>query len=99
MATVNNLTNPGQPPVTGDTIQTVGNTYSVIEQFYAPVSPTTAEVEDAARQWRDNELAATDWIMPVTDHPDRAAYVTYREELRQWPSTSSFPDTKPTLGV
>jgi hypothetical protein len=99
MTTVNNLTNPGQPPVTGDTIQTMGNTYSVIEQFYAPVPPTTAEVEDGARQWRDSELATTDWIMPVTDHPDRAAYVTYREELRQWPSTPSFPDTKPILGV
>ena len=60
---------------------------------------TLPETAASAREWRDNELAATDWIMPVTDHPDRAAYVTYREELRQWPSTSSFPDTKPTLGV
>ena len=60
---------------------------------------TLPETAASAREWRDNELAATDWIMPVTDHPDRAAYVTYREELRQWPSTPSFPDTKPTLGV
>ena len=60
---------------------------------------TLPETDASAREWRDNELATTDWIMPVTDHPDRAAYVTYREELRQWPSTSSFPDTKPTLGV
>jgi hypothetical protein len=97
MATVNNLTNPGQPPVTGDTIQTVGNTYSVIEQFYAPVSPTTAEVEDGARQWRDSELFATDYVVPLSDFPERPSYMTYREELRNWPSTPAFPDTKPTL--
>jgi hypothetical protein len=59
---------------------------------------TLPETDASAREWRDNELATTDWIMPVTDHPDHAAYVTYREELRQWPSTIDFPATKPTLG-
>ena len=53
--------------------------------------------EKRARAWRDNELKETDWIMAVSDHPQLDAYKTYRTKLRDWPSTSDFPDTKPTL--
>ena len=60
---------------------------------------------DAARQWRDQELAATDYILPVTDHPQRDDYIAYREALRQWPTLNDkgeyindFPDTRPVLG-
>ena len=60
-----------------------------------PVEPTA---EEEARQWRDNELAFTDWIIPLIDHPQREAYITYRESLRQWPATDSFPATRPELG-
>ena len=60
-----------------------------------PVEPTA---EETARQWRDSELSSTDYIMPLTDHPQRDDYITYREELRQWPSTRSFPETRPELG-
>lgn len=58
-----------------------------------PVSP-----EVAARLWRNEELEATDFIVPLSDHPQQAAYMTYRAALRDWPSTSDFPDTRPTLG-
>lgn len=51
-----------------------------------------------ARQWRDEQLVESDWIVPITDHPQRAAYLTYRQALRDWPSTADFPDTKPVLG-
>ena len=54
--------------------------------------------EQKARTWRDSELSATDYIVPLSDHPQRDAYITYREALRQWPSTESFPDTRPELG-
>ena len=57
------------------------------------VAPTS----ESARAWRDNELQLTDWIVPVSDHPQRAAHMTYRTALRDWPSTSDFPSTKPTL--
>ena len=60
-----------------------------------PVEPTA---EETARQWRDSELSSTDYIMPLTDHPQRDDYITYREDLRQWPSTDSFPETRPELG-
>ena len=59
--------------------------------------PTEPTAEEAARMWRDMELSATDYIVPLTDHPQRAAYMTYREALRDWPSTDSFPATRPEL--
>ena len=58
-------------------------------------APTAAE---AGRMWRDMELSSTDFIVPLSDHPQRAAYMTYRTALRNWPSTDAFPATKPTLG-
>ena len=57
--------------------------------------PTAAET---ARIWRDMELSSSDYIVPLSDHPQRAAYILYRESLRAWPSTDSFPATKPILG-
>ena len=60
-------------------------------------APAEPSAEEEARQWRDNELAFTDWIIPLTDHPQREAHITYRESLRKWPSTESFPETKPEL--
>ena len=70
------------------------------EHYELWVDPTPPEptAEEAARQWRDNELAFTDWIIPLIDHPQREAYITYRESLRQWPATDSFPATRPELG-
>jgi len=64
------------------------------------VAPTPAEptAEEAGRMWRDMELSSSDFIVPLSDHPQRAAYMTYRTALRDWPSTSNFPATKPTLG-
>ena len=64
------------------------------------VEPTTTQptAEEAARMWRDMELAVTDYIVPLSDHPQRAAYMTYRTALRDWPSTENFPNTRPTLG-
>ena len=60
-----------------------------------PVEPTAAE---AGRMWRDMELSSSDFIVPLSDHPQRAAYMTYRTALRDWPSTSNFPATRPELG-
>lgn len=59
--------------------------------------PTAEEIATDARKWRDLELTSTDWVVPLSDHPQRAAYLSYRILLRDWPSTSDFPATKPTL--
>ena len=60
----------------------------------APAEPTA---EEEARQWRNSELSSTDYIVPLTDHPQHADYLSYRILLRNWPSTDSFPTTKPEL--
>jgi len=57
----------------------------------------TEKKQTLARSWRDQELRESDWIVPTSDHPQHAAYITYRKALRDWPSTSNFPDTRPTL--
>jgi len=71
--------------------------FEYYEEWVAPTLPEPT-AEETARQWRDSELAATDYIVPLTDHPQRAAYMTYRQALRDWPATDSFPDTRPELG-
>jgi hypothetical protein len=50
-----------------------------------------------SKKWRNEELKKSDWIIPITDHPERESYLVYRAKLRDWPSTSDFPNTKPTL--
>lgn len=53
--------------------------------------------EALAREWRDMELKKTDWICAIPDHGLYVSYMAYRTLLRDWPTTSDFPDTKPTL--
>jgi len=60
-----------------------------------PVEPTAAE---AGRTWRNGELDATDRAAQTSDWPNRDNILTYRTALRDWPSTSDFPNTRPTLG-
>ncbi len=64
--------------------------------FNTPVL-SQEELKIRAKIWRDNELGGSDFIVPLTDYPNHSAWITYRQELRDWPSTDSFPDTKPTI--
>ena len=48
-------------------------------------------------EWRNSELLNTDWIVPTTDHPQHAAYIAYRQALRDWPESELFPTTRPAL--
>ena len=50
-----------------------------------------------AKNWRDEELEATDNIAQTPDFPNRDKYLTYRQKLRDWPSTADFPAKKPVL--
>ena len=65
---------------------------------YELIPPVTIPLRQTARIWRDQELAATDNIAQTPDFPNRDKYLTYRQALRDWPSTADFPDKKPTLG-
>lgn len=58
---------------------------------------TDVELQLMQRAWRDKELEDTDWIIPITDHSERSIYITYRQELRDWPAQTSFPNTRPTI--
>ena len=63
--------------------------------FAAPVK-TLEEKTAEEKQWRDLELQASDFIVPLTDHPKHAAYMTYRQELRDYPAQQDFPNgTRP----
>jgi len=53
--------------------------------------------DDAARQWRDSELSATDIAAQTPDWPNRTNILAHRTALRNWPSTSDFPTTRPEL--
>lgn len=68
-------------------------------ELYVEPTPPEPTAEEDARMWRDRELSATDYIVPLTDHPQHAAYMTYRAALRDWPATADFPDTRPELGA
>lgn len=48
--------------------------------------------KNTEKEWRDSELKASDFIVPLTDHPQHAAYITYRQELRDYPAQSDFPN-------
>lgn len=57
----------------------------------------TALAREKAIMWRNKELTYTDSRSIVTDDPQHDAVIAYRAALRDWPSTNTFPDTKPTL--
>jgi hypothetical protein len=61
------------------------------------IEMSVEDLEILQRKWRDEELKNTDWIITITDHPERATNLTYRVNLRDWPSTDSFPSIRPTL--
>lgn len=75
---------------------------AIISEDSGPIEQKIEEISDEElkalqRKWRDKELVNTDYILPLTDHPDHAATLAYRQALRDWPTTSEFPNTKPTL--
>jgi hypothetical protein len=80
------------------TDESVGMGYDYIndEFSYTPATKTNEEIEEEAILWRNQELQFTDYISQTPDYPNRDAWLTYRQELRDWPSTADFPETKPT---
>ena len=66
------------------------------ELWVEPTAPEPTAAEEA-RQWRDGELSSTDTASQTPDWPNRDNILTYRTALRDWPSTDSFPTTRPEL--
>ena len=67
-------------------------------ELYVAPTPVEPTAEEEGRVWRDMELSSSDYIVPLSDHPQRDAYIAYRTALRNWPSTEDFPATRPELG-
>ena len=64
-----------------------------------PIPLSDVKLAKGAKEWRDEELIETDKMAQhLPDHSGHAAWKNYRTALRNWPSTSDFPATKPTLG-
>ena len=66
-------------------------------EVYVAPTPPAPTAEQLARAWRNGELIATDQAAQIPDWPNRDNILTYRQALRDWPSTSNFPDTRPEL--
>lgn len=68
------------------------------------LAPTTAELAENERLWRDRELSSTEWL--VARHRDEkdmgqvtsisldefSELLSYRNRLREWPNEATFPD-------
>ena len=66
-------------------------------EMWEEPTPPVPTAEQVARAWRNGELIVTDQAAQIPDWPNRDNILTYRRALRDWPSTSNFPDTRPEL--
>lgn len=96
--TVTNITSSQRDdnPQDGDLLRYSYDNGMVIEKYFAVNNQESQSDEEVARMWRNGELSNTDFIVSTTDYPNHAQWLTYREQLRDWPSTDDFPNTKPT---
>ena len=79
--------------VTGQEVS-IGFSYS--NGVFAATVKTLEQKTEEEKFWRDSELKSSDYIVSLTDHPQHAAYMTYRQELRDYPAQEDFPNgTRP----
>jgi hypothetical protein len=92
-----NLTRPDQEPQGGDLVRYIYPDGTIVEKHIMPkLEIPIEEIADQERQWRDGELASTDFIVPLVDHPKHSVYMAYRQELRDYPNQADFPNgTRP----
>lgn len=83
----------GTAIILNDTPASIGWEYNASTSTF---TKNQNEIIEDARIWRNAEIKATDFIVPLTDYPNHAAWITYRQELRDWTTTEDFPYTKPT---
>lgn len=83
---------PERTPEIGEHAKFVDGNRVWYGQYYP--APVVTD-EHIARHWRNAELENTDKFVSVTDHPQHADIIVYRQELRDWPDTENFPDTQP----
>lgn len=52
-------------------------------------------IPEKEREWRSEKLKETDSLILLPDYPNKAKLEEYRQLLRDWPNTESFPETRP----
>ena len=88
----------------GNVVNTILATTDFVEanfdhyELYVSPTPEEPTAVEAGRRWRNSELSATDTASQTPDWPNRDNILLYRTALRNWPSTSDFPATRPELG-
>jgi len=80
----------------------VSEIYDNPEQMYASFGDEYLEMTDdelisLQRDWRNNELKKTDFIVPLIDFPNHSDWMTYRQDLRDWTISDDFPIIKPIM--
>jgi hypothetical protein len=100
-----NITRPNEEPQEGDWVRYVYDNGDTVEkQYHTPPSPEVVAERnhkiklDNEKAWRNSELAKTDLLILLPDYPYKEQLTVYRQALRDWPSTTDFPDTRPELG-
>ena len=90
-----NLTNPERINnfEHNDLIQYTYDSGAIEVKTYQIFTQTVEEKSIEEKHWRDNELQKTDYIVAVTDHPNYTEYITYRQELRDYPAQQDFPNS------
>jgi len=85
----------------GNVVNTIIADESFVKQHYSNYEmfvPVFREVdpEVRGRSWRNNHLRQTDKdIRRLSDHPENSKWLAWRKTLRDWPSTTDFPNTLP----
>jgi hypothetical protein len=83
-------------PIFTDTTDNDGNVISAADNEAAYKSQIDAQVAESVRSERDNLIAETDWTQlndnQLSDSV-KATWVTYRQALRDLPSSEGFPHT------
>lgn len=73
----------------------VEENYTNFREVEEPVREPVKTKEEEEIEWRNSELYRTDLLMLPPDYPYKEQLTTYRQALRDWPDTPSFPDTRP----
>ena len=81
-------------PIFTDTTDNEGNVTTAAQNEAAYRARIDADAANNVRTERDNKLAATDWVITKAKETSTnipSAMKTYRQELRDLPTTSGFP--------
>tara|TARA_A100000172_G_scaffold28128_1_gene16560 strand:+ start:1742 stop:2056 length:315 start_codon:yes stop_codon:yes gene_type:complete len=86
----------------GNVVNTIIADESFVKQHYSNYEMFVPIIQEqdperVAKLWRNIELRKTDEdLRQLADHPENSKWLAWRKTLRDWPSTTDFPNTLPT---